>query len=75
MKIADSARKHGVSDHDMTHAARNAIREVDLGDDLALLIGPDRGARLLEVVIIGIDSDDPAIIHADQLRPKFFRYL
>jgi hypothetical protein len=30
---------------------------------------------LLEIVVAGIESDDPRIIHADNLRPKFYRYL
>lgn len=30
---------------------------------------------MLEVVVVGIESDDPRIIHADTLHPKFYRYL
>ena len=41
MEIADSARKHGVSDEDVEHAACNAIVSLtnDSGEKV-LLIGP-----------------------------------
>lgn len=75
MEVADSARKHGVSDDDVAHAAGNAI--VSLTDDSGkrvLLIGPARDGRLLEVVVLDPD-DDPVAIHAMNCRPKFFPYL
>lgn len=71
MEIADSARKHGVYDEDIRHAVRHAVRAVRHGAQV-LYIGPDRNARLLEVVVL--DEDDVAI-HAMQLRPKFYDYL
>lgn len=74
-EIADSARKHGVSDEDMLHALRVPLRLVRQGDDRVLYIGADTGGRLLEVVVIDVDSDEPAIIHAMPLRPKFYRFL
>lgn len=73
MEIADSARKHGVSDEDVLHAIRNALRAVP-GIDRLLIIGADRNGRLLEIVILDPD-DDPVVIHADALRQKFYRYL
>jgi hypothetical protein len=75
VEIEDSARKHGISDADMLHAARHATRQVVQDDDRTLLIGADHSGRMLEVVVAGIESDDPRIIHADNLRPKFYRYL
>jgi hypothetical protein len=71
VEIADSARKHGVADEDIRHAVRYALRVV-LHRDQILYIGPDRNARLLEVVVL--DENDVAI-HAMQLRPKFYDYL
>lgn len=71
MEIADSARKHGVDDDDIHHAVRHAVRAVLHGDRI-LYIGPDRSARLLEVVVL---DDDDVAIHAMQLRPKFYDYL
>jgi hypothetical protein len=67
--ILASARKHGVEDDDILHAYRNPIRVFDL-DDLTMLIGPDRAARLLEVGIAHADSID-FVVHAMPARPRF----
>lgn len=76
MEIRDSAHKWGVSDDDMLHAFRNAIRVVPQeykGKEQSLVIGPARDGSPLELIIPG---DEPQrIIHAMPLRPKFFRYL
>jgi hypothetical protein len=63
-----------VADDDMTHALRNAIRKLDV-DDVALFIGPARDGSLLEVGVLGVEGDDPAVIHAMRLRPAFHRLL
>lgn len=77
MEVSDSARKHGVEDADIMHAWENAMRYVEYdynGEDRLLVIGADRHGRLLELV--AIPSEAPVrIIHADQLRPKFYDYL
>lgn len=52
-----------------------ALRVVDLDDDLVLYIGADRSGTLLEVCVAGLESDEPRIIHAMHLRPKFYDYL
>ncbi|OHU51479.1 hypothetical protein BKG82_23060 [Mycobacteroides chelonae] len=76
MEIRDSARKHGIADEDMLHAAQNPIRVIEQeynGQTRLLIIGADRSARLLEIVVM---ADEPIrIIHADILRPKFYDYL
>jgi hypothetical protein len=75
MEVADSARKHGVADEDMHHAVAQAMRVIRQSQaDRVLIIGPDRNGALLEIVVLNPD-DDPAIIHADGLRPKFYRFL
>lgn len=75
MEIADSARKHGVRDEDMQHAIRYPLRVVP-GAGRDLVIGADRSGRLLEVVVLDDDPDEePVVIHAMPLRPKFHRYL
>ena len=73
MEIADSARKHGITDADIWHAIRNTIRAVPQGDDRMFYIGVDRNSRLLELVVL-ID-DEPAVIHAMPLRRKYFDQL
>ncbi len=45
MRIGAPARNHGVGDADIWHAARTAIRKIDMDDDLTMLIGPPAMAR------------------------------
>lgn len=75
--IADSARKHSVADDDMLHAVRVPFRIIEQeydGEERLLVIGADKAGRLLEVVVVQTDSG-PLVIHADNLRPKFYDYL
>lgn len=74
MEIAASARKHGVADADIVHALRVALRRAWQGFDRVLVIGADRSGRLLELVVLDPD-DDPVVIHAMPLRPKFYDLL
>ncbi|MCY3925822.1 MAG: hypothetical protein OXG52_10035 [bacterium] len=67
--ILGSARKHGVSDEDILHAYRNPIRLFDL-DDVVMVIGPDRAARLLEVGIARREGVH-FIVHAMQARNRY----
>ncbi|MBA3310678.1 MAG: hypothetical protein H0U28_11620 [Nocardioidaceae bacterium] len=73
MEVADAARKHGVTDSEMEHAVRNALRVLNQGDR-DLYIGADRSGRLFEVVIID-DNGQPVAIHAMALRRKFYDQL
>jgi hypothetical protein len=75
VEVAPSARKHGISDTDMHHAIRNALRTRDLDEDLTLFIGPDTRAALLEIITAASDEDEPVIIHAMKLRAKYAIYL
>ncbi|MGB8202304.1 MAG: hypothetical protein WCF33_21895 [Pseudonocardiaceae bacterium] len=70
--IASTARKHGVSDQDMLHAYANPIRIYGVDEDLAMFIGPDRSARMLEVGVVDGDLA-PVIVHAMKVRAKFLR--
>ncbi|HCT14875.1 hypothetical protein [Corynebacterium nuruki] len=77
MRVADSALKHDVSEESIRHAWENAIRLIEYeyhGEDRLLIIGPDPGGILLELV--AVPAGDPTrIIHADRLRAKFHDYL
>ena len=77
MEIRGSARKQGITDADIDHAWRNAIRLVEYeyaGQERLLVISADRQGRLLELV--AVPAEQPTrIIHADLLRPKFYDYL
>lgn len=75
MRIGGPARKHGVADADIWPAVRNATRLVVMDDDLTIMIGPDSAGSLLEVGMLGMNGDDPVIIHAMPLRQKFYRFL
>lgn len=46
-----------------------------MDDDLTMPIGPASDGALLEIGVVDIDGDDPVIIHAMALRPKFYRFL
>jgi hypothetical protein len=54
---------------------RNAIHKIDMDEDLTMLIGPTRDGAPLELGVLGLDSDDPVIIHALPLWAKFYRLL
>lgn len=69
-RIAGSARRHGVTDDDMLHAASHPIRVHTPDDQFVMLVGPARDARLLEVGVV-VDVDPPVIVHAMDVRPKF----
>jgi len=73
VEIADSAHKHGVSDDDIRSALRAEFRTYRHEDRL-LVIGADTTGRLLEIVVVRPD-DEPVVIHAMALRPKFYDLL
>jgi hypothetical protein len=74
VRIGEPARRHGVIDADIWHGARTAMRRVVIGEDLTMLIGPASDGSLLEIGILDIDGDEPVVIHAMALRPKFYRF-
>ena len=75
MRIGEPARKHGVSDADIRHAARTAVRRIMMDEDLTMLIGPARDGAILEIGVLDLQGMDPVVIHAMPLRPKFYRFL
>ncbi len=70
--IADSARKHGVTDEDMLHAYRNPIRLFELEEGFAMIIGASRTAIVLEVGVVQ-GGTVSVIVHAMRAREKFLR--
>lgn len=75
MRIGEPARKHGISDADIWHAVRNAVRWIEMDEELTMLIGPAADGALLEIGVLDIDGEDPVVIHAMGLRRKFYRFL
>ena len=58
MEIHSSARRHGIADGEILHAIDHAIDHAAVIDDLGedpdrwLLIGADRAANLIEIVVL-----------------------
>jgi hypothetical protein len=77
VEIHRSARRHGITDGDMLHAIEHSMVVDDLGEDPDrwLVIGPDRAANLLEVVVLITSEGDEMIIHAMALRPLYRKLL
>lgn len=46
-----------------------------MDDDLTMLIGPARDGTPLEIGVLDLGGDDPVVIHAMRLRPKFFPFI
>lgn len=75
MRIAQSARRHGVSDEAIRHAVANAIRLFDTDDGL-FVIGADASGRMLELIARPAEAGDLVVFHAMPLRPvNAMRYL
>jgi hypothetical protein len=75
MRIGRPAWKHDVSEEDIRHAVRNAMRRIDLDEDLTMLIGPGADGRLLEIGVLDLEGEDPVVIHAMELSRKFYLFL
>ena len=70
--IADSARKHGVTDQDILPAYRHPIRVFELDEGFTMVIGANHAAIIFEIGIVdGIEA--PVIVHAMRAREKFLR--
>jgi hypothetical protein len=44
-----------------------------MDEDLTMLIGPAQDGTPLEIGILDLNGEDPVIIHAMRLRPRFYR--
>ncbi|MGI8626728.1 MAG: hypothetical protein ACR2J5_09190 [Geodermatophilaceae bacterium] len=78
MEIHSSARKHGVSDKDIRHAARHSLVAFLIEDDQPpreLRLGFDSTGRLLEVVVLLLDDGRQMAIHAMKAQPQYFDLL
>jgi len=77
VEIHPSARRHGIIDDDMLHAIDHALVVDDLGEDPDrwFVIGPDRAANLLELVVLTTAEGDELIIHAMPVRAVYRKLL
>jgi hypothetical protein len=76
VELHRSARKHGVADEDIVHAASHALAGYSLEDAddeprRTLLLGPDRAGNLLELVVLELDDGRRLVIHAMPMRPAY----
>jgi hypothetical protein len=75
-EVAEAARKHGIADADMRHAIRMQFRAIRQSSNRELIIGADRTGRLMEIVILdATEHEPPCVIHAMELRKKFYPLL
>lgn len=70
--IAESARKHGVSDEDMLQAYANPFLVFELDEGFTMLIGANQAAIIFEVGVVD-GAETPVIVHAMRAREKFLR--
>jgi len=75
VRIGEPARRHGIGDDDIWHAVRTATRKVEIDEHLTMLIGPARDGTPLEIGVLGLGGNDPVVIHAMRLRPKFYPFI
>lgn len=75
VRVAQSARKHGVKDVDVQAAVADARLRVALDDESPqrqLILGFDTAARLLEIVVLTFgDHREPIAIHAMAARKQY----
>jgi hypothetical protein len=77
VEIAPSVRKHQARDRfdddPIRHAVADAlyVADDDEDPDKALYLGPDRAARLLEVVVVVRADGTEVVIHAMKMRKMY----
>ncbi len=78
VEVHRSARKHGISDHDIHAAASDYLIAYTINDDQPtreLRLGFDSRGRLLEIVVLLLDDGAELAIHAMKARPQYFDLL
>lgn len=79
MRVHPSALKHGIAPDDAVQAAEWAIWIEPLTDEETpareLRLGFDTGARMLETVVLILDSGEEMVIHAMPARRKYLDLL
>lgn len=79
LRVHKSAKKHGLSIEDISHAYDFAILQLDLDPDndppKILFIGPDSAGNLLELIGGELAGDVLLIWHADTCRPQYLERL
>jgi hypothetical protein len=76
VEVVGSALRHGVELEDIQHALVHALAVDQVGEDpdRYLVLGPDRSANLLELIVLD-RPHGPAVIHAMPMRPQYRNLL
>lgn len=76
VEVLQSAPRHGIDPQDIHHAVEHAMAIDEIGEDPLryLVLGPDRAANLLELVVLD-RSTGPVVIHAMPMRSQYRRLL
>jgi hypothetical protein len=76
MRTSRSAHKHGVTDADIAHVLDHSVREIDLAEGCWLVLGPDRAANIVElIVLINDEGDEWAVVHAMPITDQHLRFM
>ncbi|MHB8328886.1 MAG: hypothetical protein ACYDD6_04550 [Acidimicrobiales bacterium] len=76
MRTSHSAHKHGVTYPDIAHVLDHSVREIDLDQGRWLVLGPDRAANIVElIVLINDEGDEGAVVHAMPITDQHLRFL
>jgi hypothetical protein len=72
MDILAAALKHGIAAEEILHAIDNALAVDEVAEDPIryLILGPNLGGNLLEIVILD-RPNGPCVIHAMKMREKY----
>ncbi len=70
--VMGSAHRHGAPEEDMQHALRNDEDMFDVGEGMAMVIGPDRVGCPIEVGVVELYGS-LYVVHAMLARERFLR--
>lgn len=76
MEVLPSALKHGIAAADILHCLNLALAvdEVDEDPLRYLILGPDRGGNILELIVVD-RPNGPCVIHAMRMREQYQKLL
>lgn len=76
MEVLPSALKHGIVTDDILHALdfALAVDEIDEDPIRYLILEPDRGGNILELIVLD-RPNGPCIIHAMRMREQYRKLL
>jgi hypothetical protein len=73
--VHGSAFKHGITEADIRHALKHAIRVMDQDDGSLLYLGAATSGKLLEVVTYPRPDGSELAVHAMKMRRRYVNLL